>query len=83
MDIKIVHARNAACTDRDAAVAERHGELLATLHQRAGRGNDSPGQDSGEDSTDIKHFALGEADGGRKGFKFLAGCRWLREQNDW
>ena len=60
-----------------------HGELLATLHQRAGRGNDSPGQDSGEDSTDIKHFALGEADGGRKGFKFLAGCRRLREQDDW
>lgn len=60
MDIKVVYAGNATCADRNAAVAVRHGELLATLHQRSGRGNDSPGQDSSEDSADIKHFDFEE-----------------------
>lgn len=58
MDIKVVHAINAVFTGRNAAVAVRHGELLVTLHQCAGGGNNSPGQDSSEDSADIKHFDL-------------------------
>jgi hypothetical protein len=81
VDIKVVHAINAS-TVRNATVAVRHGELLVTLHQSAGRGNDNPGQDSSEDSADIKHFDLRGADGGRKGLGFLAGCGWLREQDD-
>ena len=84
MNIKVVHAINAVFTGRNAAVAERHCEFLVTLHQRAGSRDNSPGQDSSEDSADIKHFDLGGgADGERKGLGFLAGCGWLREQDDW
>ena len=62
--VSCIHANAVWIVDRNAVVAVRHGELLATLHQCARRGNDSPGHDSSEESADIKHFDFGGADEG-------------------